>query len=114
MLVVNVIDHHHRRAHAGGETLLFSLEVDAPVRGALPGLDAEFAVIKLDLAGIECSFATACRTYKDESSSYVIEALGKRDCALSSLRLTLGRGTTEAETDQIIKLLDKTVKDLRQ
>src|SRR5690349_23305050 len=42
VLVVDVIDHHHRRASAGGQAFLFALEEDAPVRRALAQLDAEF------------------------------------------------------------------------
>src|SRR6185312_9757759 len=44
MLVKDVIDHQHRCAGAGGETLLLALEEDAPVGGALVELDAELAL----------------------------------------------------------------------
>jgi len=36
-----MVDHHHRRAGAGREALLFLLEEDAPVGGSLADLDAE-------------------------------------------------------------------------
>lgn len=64
-----------------------------------PGINAEFEVIRLDEKGIACAYTTACKTLGDESKSYVIEALGKNDCATSSLRFTLGRDTTKEEVD---------------
>lgn len=62
----------------------------------IPGIDAEFAVIKLDHAGIACSAASACLNLSENSYSYVVEALGKHGivCRESSLRFTMGRGTT--------------------
>jgi cysteine desulfurase len=75
-----------------------------------PGLDAEFAVISLDVAGIACSYSSSCRTLKENSSSYVIEALGKPSCASSSLRFTLGRETTKGDIDVLVKELQKIVK----
>src|SRR5690606_2094800 len=44
VLVVDVIDHHHRRADARGETLLLALQIEAAVGRALAGLDAELAL----------------------------------------------------------------------
>ncbi len=68
----------------------------------IPGLDAEFAVIKLDHAGISCSSASSCMNLSENSYSYVIEALGKSNgagkmCRESSLRFTFGRFTTKRE-----------------
>lgn len=67
----------------------------------VPGLDAEFAVIRLDRAGIAASAASACSNLSDASRSYVIEALGEKGkaCASSSLRFTLGRSTTRKDID---------------
>src|SRR5262245_28786780 len=41
VLVVNVVDHQHRRAAASREALLLDLQVELAVRSALPRLDAE-------------------------------------------------------------------------
>lgn len=62
----------------------------------IPGIDAEFAVIKLDHAGISCSSASSCMNLSENSYSYVVDALGPRgnECRESSLRFTLGRTTT--------------------
>ena len=40
-------------------------------------LDAEFAVIGLDVAGISVSYSSSCQTIKENSSSYVISAIGR-------------------------------------
>jgi cysteine desulfurase len=71
----------------------------------LAGMEAEFAVLKLDVKGISVSSVTSCRTMNEDSSSYVIEALGKGDCAKSSLRITLGRFTTEKDIKQAAKAI---------
>ncbi len=75
-----------------------------------PRLDAEFAVISLDVAGISASYSSSCRTLSENSSSYIVEALNKNECAESSLRFTMGRETTKNEIDVLIHALQKIVK----
>jgi cysteine desulfurase len=75
-----------------------------------PRLDAEFAVISLDIAGISASYSSSCRTLKEDSSSYVVSALGKQNCGESSLRFTLGRDTTNGGIDQLVSSLERIVK----
>lgn len=41
----------------------------------IEGMDAELAVLKLDARGIAVSSVTSCRSKKEDSSSYVVEAL---------------------------------------
>ncbi len=73
-----------------------------------PGLDAEFAVIKLDEAGTACSSTSACNNLSENPFSYVIGALpNKKGCERSSLRFTLGRKSTKAELDVVLKILPK-------
>ena len=74
-----------------------------------PGISGEFALIKLDTFGIACSSAASCRTLTNESYSYVIEALGKRNCAESSLRFTFGKDTTKKDVDQAVEILREAV-----
>ena len=74
-----------------------------------PNLDAEFAVISLDVNGISCSYSSSCRTLKEDSSSYVVESLGKDDCKMSSLRFSLGRGSTKGDMDEMVAVLKKIV-----
>lgn len=75
-----------------------------------PGLDAEFAVISLDVLGVSASYSSSCRTLKEDSSSYVISSLGKKGCDLSSLRFTFGRNTKKADIDFLVSVLKKVVK----
>ncbi|MFA5889002.1 MAG: cysteine desulfurase family protein [Candidatus Paceibacterota bacterium] len=74
-----------------------------------PGLDAEFAVISLDVLGISASYSSSCRTLKEDSSSYVVENLGKKDCSQSSLRFTLGRESKKSDIDTLVTVLRKIV-----
>lgn len=81
------------------------------VNFCFPGLDAEFAVISLDVAGVACSYSSSCRTLKEDSSSYVIESIGGKDCASSSLRFTFGRYSTKKDVDFLIRCLEKIIKN---
>jgi len=69
------------------------------------GVESEFAVITLDVAGIACSTKSACGSGKGAGSS-VIRTISNDDArALSSLRFTLGETTTKSEIDQMISVL---------
>lgn len=72
----------------------------------LPGLDAEYAVLRLDVLGFAVSSVTTCKTLSEDSSSYVVGELYENDsCSRSSLRITLGRYTTKREINALIKVL---------
>jgi cysteine desulfurase len=75
-----------------------------------PGTDAEFQVISLDVHGISASYSSACRTLKEDSTSYVVEAIGKAECAGSSLRFTLGRETRKGDADRLVEVLMEIIK----
>jgi cysteine desulfurase len=76
-----------------------NLRLPNNVNICVDGLDAEFAVIKLDHEGISCSSASSCMNLSENSYSYVIDALGERGekCKESSLRFTFGPLTTKRE-----------------
>ena len=75
-----------------------------------PNLDAEYAIFQLDAHGIACSSVTSCKNLSEDSSSYVVEAIGKPQCAKSSLRFTLGRGTTKDEINYLLKIIKEILK----
>lgn len=78
------------------------------------GIEGESAVLYLDAQGIACATGSAC-TAANLEPSYVITALGKNhERAHGSLRLTLGRGTTQKDLDRALKVLVKTAARLRQ
>jgi cysteine desulfurase len=73
----------------------------------------EALVIALDLQGIECSTGAACSSGAVEPS-HVLKAIGLSDDeARSSLRISLGRFTTDAEIDEAIRVLPGAVERLR-
>ena len=79
---------------------------------SFPRIEGESLIIRLDLEGIACSTGSACSSIKLEPS-YVLLAIGlKPEEAHGSLRITLGRQTTEKDINYILKVLPKVVKQL--
>jgi cysteine desulfurase len=75
--------------------------------------DGSAIVVKLDLDGIAGSVGSACTTGSTEPS-HVLTAMGYPDDeARGSLRLSLGRSTTEAEIDVALDLVPRVVADAR-
>lgn len=74
-----------------------------------PGSDSEFMVVALDVSGISASYSSSCKTNDEDSSSFVIKALGNVDCGSSSLRFTLGRESKKSDIDFLISVLRKIV-----
>ncbi len=78
------------------------------------GAEGESMVIALDGEGIAASTGSACSSRSLEPS-HVLLALGlSKEEAHCSLRLTLGRYTTEDEINQVLKVLPSIVNRLRQ
>ncbi len=76
-------------------------------------IEGESLVLGLDLHGIAVSTGSACSSPKLEPS-HVLLAIGLKPAqAQGSLRITLGRWTTEQEIDQLIKILPTVVTNLR-
>lgn len=75
----------------------------------VPGTDSEFLVVRMDSLGCACSSSSACRSLKKGAGSHVLEAIGKKECASSSLRLSLGRYSTISEVRCACELLGKAV-----
>ncbi len=78
----------------------------------LPGLDGEAAVLYLDNAGIQASTGSACSIGSDEPS-HVLIAMG---CSVreasASLRLTLGKDTTEEDIQRAGQIIIQTLRHL--
>jgi cysteine desulfurase len=78
------------------------------------GVDAEALVIALDLEGVAVSTGAACAAGGTEPS-HVLKAMGfPPERVQSSLRLSLGRGTTEAEADRAAFIIAAAVERQRQ
>jgi len=76
-------------------------------------VEGESLLMQLDMEGIACSTGSACSSFKLEPS-HVLLATGLRpEQAHGSLRVSLGRFTTEAEINKLIKVLPKIVEKIR-
>lgn len=76
-------------------------------------IEGESLILLLDLNGICASSGSACTTGSLDPS-HVLLALGlKHEVAHGSLRLSLGKDTTEADVDYILEVLPKVVERLR-
>jgi cysteine desulfurase len=77
------------------------------------GAGGEALLIALDLQGIACSTGAACSSGAVEPS-HVLTAMGlSNDEARSSLRFSLGRGTTSEEIDRAIEMIPRAVERIR-
>ncbi len=77
-------------------------------------IDGNELLMRLDLEGIAASSGSACKTGDPEPSD-VILALGfDRSWALGSLRLTVGRGTTEGEVERAAEVVTRVVEGMRR
>ena len=80
---------------------------------AIPGVDSEQLLVRLDLEGVAVSAGSACASGAMEIS-HVIEAIGLPPAlAASVLRLSLGRATDDRSIAQVAELLPRLVKDMR-
>jgi cysteine desulfurase len=73
----------------------------------IPGQDNERLLIQLDEAGIMAAAGSACSA-SNEEPSHVLHALGLSDeQTRASLRLTMGRSTTEEEIKHCLQVLNQ-------
>jgi cysteine desulfurase len=80
---------------------------------SFPGAESDLLVLNMDLEGIACSSGSACTAGAVEPS-HVLKALGlPHERLISAVRLSLGRGTTEAEVDTAVDALDRIVSRIR-
>jgi cysteine desulfurase len=78
------------------------------------GIDAEALLIALDLEGVAASTGAACAAGGVEPS-HVLQAMGfGPERVQSSLRLSLGRATTEADVDRAAKVIANAVARQRE
>ena len=78
------------------------------------GISGEDLLIALDLAGVAVSTGAACAAGSPEPS-HVLKAMGlSSERVNSSLRFSLGRGTTEEEIDRTVEAVKTAVERLRK
>lgn len=77
------------------------------------GIDGNELLIQLDIEGFACSSGSACKTGNPEPSE-VLTAIGlEKEWAMGSLRVTLGKQTTDEELSKFIDTLPRVVSRLR-
>ncbi|MGB4244850.1 MAG: cysteine desulfurase NifS [Limnochordia bacterium] len=77
-------------------------------------IEGESLLLNLDLKGIAASSGSAC-TSGSLDPSHVLLAIGlSHEVAHGSLRLTLGRDTTDADVDDVLETLPPIVERLRE
>ena len=105
-----------------GLTSLEGVALNGHPQQRLPGsvhlsfqyIEGESLLLSLDLQGVAASSGSACTSGSLEPS-HVLTAMGldHRE-AHGSLRLTLGRGNTEADVDYVLQVLPPIVERLRE
>lgn len=76
-------------------------------------IEGESMLLRLDMEGIAASTGSACSSGSLEPSHVLLSIGLPAETAHSSLRLTLGRWTTEEEINNVLDVLPKIVRDLR-
>ncbi len=77
------------------------------------GIEGEAITLRLDHHGICAATGSAC-TSATLDPSHVLLAMGRpHEIAHGSLRLTLGRSTTDADVDRVLEVLPRVISQLR-
>lgn len=99
-----------------GEITIFALGAERlpnTVFFALPGIDAETLLMKLDKAGLDVSGGAACGSSK-HLPSHVLLAMGvEESLARCAIRVSFGCGNTRADVDLLVDQLDMQAEQLR-
>ena len=79
----------------------------------IPGAEGESLIVALDLEGFAVSSGSACTSGETEPSAVLLACGIDRELAKGSVRVTVGRGTTEAHVDAFVDALSRVVTRLR-
>ena len=98
----------------GGVVLNGSAEhrVANNVNISIAGIDAEFAIVKLDSEGIAASTRSACSGADGAGSTVVRVMTGDDERAKTTLRFSLGEATTRKEIDTTVEILRSHVEKM--
>jgi cysteine desulfurase len=112
------------RIHGGGVTytprdhdmpgLRGEPRVGGTINAAWSGALGESIVMALDLAGISVSTGAACTSGSIQPSAVLVGLGMTRDQAREGVRFSLGRTTTDAEIDEVIRTLPDIVERARR
>ncbi len=80
----------------------------------IKGVEGEALMLYLDSYGIAVSTGSACSTGSSDAS-HVLLAIGRsKKAALSSIRFSLGKSTTKANLDYVLRVLSGIVAEMRK
>jgi cysteine desulfurase len=79
---------------------------------AVPGADQDALLVSLDLEGVAVSTASACQSGAAEPS-HVLVAMGKVMEGAATMRISLGRTTTNEEIDRAARVIPEIIKRVR-
>src|SRR5204862_2079511 len=77
-----------------------------------PGLDGDALLMQLDLAGVAASLGSACASGSTRPSPTLVAMRVPDDRLRSSVRFSLGAGTTEAEIEDALPRIVAVVRRL--
>lgn len=77
------------------------------------GVESNTLLMHLDTAGIAASSGSACNTGNPEPSAVLLSMGYEPSLALSSLRLTVGKPTSDADIDRVLDVLPRAVEKVR-
>jgi len=81
---------------------------------ALPGIEGEAILMRLDFAGIAVSTGSACSTGSTDPSP-VLSAMGvPPEVAYGSVRISLGYGNDREDVDYALEMIPRAVRSLRE
>lgn len=78
------------------------------------GVSGESLLMNLDIRGFSVGTGAACSSGNPEPSPVLLAIGLTRDQAQSSLRISMGRGTTKAQVEALVKALQEIVVHLRK
>ena len=88
-------------------------KVEGSCHVGFPGVEAETLLLALDQHGVMAAAGSSCSSGATEPS-HVLQAMGMpREDALSSIRLSLGYASTDADIDRALEVLPRAVEQLR-
>ncbi len=81
---------------------------------ALPGIEGDTLVVRLDKAGFAVASGAACSSV-NPGQSHVLEAMGVESMlARCAVRVSLGSGNTLAQVENFLKALSGVVEELKR
>ncbi len=80
---------------------------------SIPKLSSEEIVLRLDAKGIKASVKSACKSGED-GDSHVIQAIATGNRPTSSIRLSMGRNTSQKEMNKVIQSLAEIVQNMTE